>query len=77
VCPSSRKAKSILRFIKHGIASCWRKVIIPVYTALVQPHLEYCVHFWASQYKKDKKLFGSVQRRATKTMKGLEEMYEK
>ena len=69
-----QKANRILGCIRRSVTSRLTKVILTLCSALVSPHLQYCIHFWSPQQKKDMEQLEQVQRRTMKMTGGLDHL---
>lgn len=52
MCPYSNEGHLLLDYIKMTAATGLRKVIFPLYSSIMGPHLEYCVPFLPSSIRK-------------------------
>ncbi|KAJ7400136.1 hypothetical protein BTVI_107957 [Pitangus sulphuratus] len=71
---AAQKAKCIPGRIKSSVANRLREVILPLYSALLRPYLEYSVQLWGCQHKKVVDLMERVQSRDKKMIRGLEHL---
>ncbi|PKU47356.1 hypothetical protein llap_2323 [Limosa lapponica baueri] len=53
---AAQKANRIPGCIKTSMANRSWKVVLPLYSTLVRPHLEYCIQLWHPQHKKNMNL---------------------
>ena len=71
---AAQKANHTLVCIKRSMVSRLREVILHLYSALVGPHLEYCIQMSSPQCWRDVNLLKHVQRKSTKIIQGMEHL---
>ncbi len=64
-------ARGMLYFIKRSFACLTKEILVPLYSVLVRPYLEYAIQAKCPYLKKDKNHLERIQRTATRWMKGL------
>ncbi|KAF2350662.1 hypothetical protein FHG87_018580 [Trinorchestia longiramus] len=75
---SVKNASRILGFNARNFEYKSKNIILPLYKALVRPHLEYAVQLWSPTLRKDINKIEKIQRKATKMIPELRHLsYER
>ena len=64
----------MLGLIRRIITYKEKQLIVPLYKAIVRPHLEHCIQAWRPYRKKDIDKLERIQRRATKMIPELRDL---
>ena len=71
---TASKGTQVLGMIRRNITHQENSLIVPLYKAILRPHLEYCIQVWSPYLRKDIDLLEKIQRRATKLIPGLRDL---
>ena len=71
---AASKGNQVLGMIRRNITYKEKSLIIPLYKAIVRPHLEYCIQAWNPHRRKDVDMLEKIQRRATKLIPELRDL---
>ena len=71
---AASKGNQILGLIRRTITYKEKQLVVPLYKAIVRPHLEYCIQAWRPCRKKDIDKLERIQRRATKMIPALRDL---
>jgi hypothetical protein len=68
---AANKARRSLFLIRRSFENITPKLFLPLFSAMVRPHLEYAVQAWSPYLQKDIQLLEGVQRLATRMINGF------
>ena len=71
---AASKGNQVLGMIRRNITYKEKSLIVPLYKAIVRPHLEYCIQAWNPYIRKDVDMLEIIQRGATKLIPGLKDL---
>ena len=71
---AASKGIQVLGMIRTHLTYKENSLIVPLYKAIVRPHLEYCIQAWSPHLRKDIDMLDKIQRRATKLIPGLRDL---
>ena len=71
---AASKCIRVLGMIRRNIPYKEKSLIVPLYKAIVRPHLEYCIQAWNPHLRKDIYMLEKRQRRSTKLIPGLRDL---
>ena len=71
---AASKGNQVLGMIRRNISYKDKSLIVPLYKAIVRPHLEYCIQAWSPYLRKDIYMLEKIQRRATNLIPGLRDL---
>ena len=74
---AASNGNQMLGLIRRIITYKEKQLLVPLYTAIVRPHLEYCIQTWRPYRKKDIDKLERIQRRATKMTPELRDLIMK
>ena len=71
---AASKGNQIPGMIRRNITYKEKSFIVPLYKAIVRPHLEYCIQAWNPHLRKYIDMLEKIQRGATKLIPGLRDL---
>ena len=71
---AASKGNKIIGLIMRTITYKEKQLIVPMYKAIIIPHLEYCIQAWRPYRKKDIDKLERIQRRATTIIPELRDL---